>query len=395
MWKNRIVLIILIVASGVLVSHYGGSFSYTLFYFSLGIPLVSLLYSIYVYSHFKLYQFTGNKTIVKGETTEYSFQLANEDVITFESLKVNFFHDRSKVFHLDEGREYCLLPKQKIDMKTRITCEYRGEYFVGVESVVITDFLYLFRIKYPIRDKLPIQVLPRIINIEAFPLLFPDYDSKSGAHRKSGDEEPDIEVRNYVPGDSRKRIHWKVSAKRNEWMVRKYVQIPEPEIQIFVDFSETKEEKELKYIVEDKVLEAAIASAKFYCNKKINCKICYDQGQQVTVPIINEQYFKEFYENCIHIKYNSRMTIGDFMDTEESYENGQNTILIITHRPTKKLYQNLVHRKELGQECAVIYVSNLMKDEDEALLGFIEDIGVRVLKIAGDQDVKERLETAG
>jgi len=391
MRRNRIILVILIVLSTILVSNYGGTISYSFFYFSLGIPVLSLTYSVYVYTRFKLYQFTENKTIVKGETTEYSFQLANEDIITFESLKVNFFHDKSKVFELDEGREYCLLPKQKIDMKTRITCEYRGEYYVGVESVVITDFLYLFRIKYQIKEKLPIQVLPRIVEIDSLPLMFPDLDHKTSYYGKAGDEEPDHEVRGYVSGDSRKRIHWKASAKRNELMTRKYIRIPEPKVNIFVDYSEVTGDEENRIVIEDKVLETVIAVSRFYCKKKIQCNIYYQQAAKSCFNILNEEQFQQFYQGCIKIQFDRAWMIQELIEAAMTMLDSCDTFLVITHKLTDELFRQMIRLREAGQEGALIYIYQVVEDEKDKTLRFIEQSGVRVLRIAINQDVKERL----
>lgn len=94
MFINRIIMLILIIASAIFASHYGGNVSYALFYMSLSVPVVSILYTFYVYIRFRIYQEIGQRLVVKGDFIPYSFTLANEDYITFRSIKVNFFHDK-------------------------------------------------------------------------------------------------------------------------------------------------------------------------------------------------------------------------------------------------------------------------------------------------------------
>lgn len=390
MWKNRVLAAAFIIASGILVSNYGGTISYALFYFSLCIPVLALCYSNFVFLTFKVYQYTQNKKIVKGETTEYGFHLANEGFILFESIKVNFFHDHSKIFQLDEKKEYCLFPKQKIDVKTRIACDYRGEYNVGVKSVEIIDFLYLFRTTYKIKEKLSIQVLPRIIEIDTFPLMFPDTDYKIHFFPKSGDDEPDMEVRNYVRGDSIKRIHWKASAKRNEWMTRKYIQIPEPEVQIYTEFTPVLGSESQKIIVEDKILEIMIAIVNFYCVKGMTCSLNYMQAQTISEKISNLREFQRFYESTFSLNFRADVSAGELLDSKKGMYT-DNSILVITHSLTSQLYQSLAHLKDMGQDVAIIYVYYLMEERNEDILRLIKKTEIRILEIAMDEEVKERL----
>ena len=81
MWRNRIVLILCIIAAGILASTYGGRISYSIFYFMLAIPVVSLLYTMIVYSRFRFLQKVAITTLVKEEPADYMFQLGNEDFI--------------------------------------------------------------------------------------------------------------------------------------------------------------------------------------------------------------------------------------------------------------------------------------------------------------------------
>jgi hypothetical protein len=79
MKKNWIISVILIIVSGVLVSNYGGTIPYALFYFSLFVPIASFIYIVIVRERFRFSQITGKKILVKGEPVDYFFCLENED----------------------------------------------------------------------------------------------------------------------------------------------------------------------------------------------------------------------------------------------------------------------------------------------------------------------------
>ena len=392
MWRNRIILLLLIISSGIFVSIYGGSFPYAFFYSMLMVPLLAFAYTLYVYVRFKLYQSTGAKTLVKGESADYSFLLENEDLITFESLKVNFYHDRSRVLNVDESREYCLLPKQKVELATRICCDYRGDYYVGVRSIVITDFLYLFRITYPVRQALPVTVLPRVVHLEAFPALNMEMDSKYQGNGRNAEEEPDAEVRKYAAGDSLKRIHWKVSARRQEWMTRKYVESPQSRISIVMDLSGMDKGEGDSIGIEDKILEAVLAVADYYLAKKILLQIFYQQQKTERMEISTEENFNEFYQRCAHFRFQAGYQAADVLRECMPYILGTGHLLIVTHQLDDMLFKELDRLANKGGRAVVIVAASGESDERQQIRISLEQQGIRVIEILTGQEVKDRLE---
>jgi hypothetical protein len=176
---NRLICIAAIIGSSVYASYYGGNVSYALFYLTLLMPAIAFLYTVYVYFRFKLYQTMGSYLVTKGEWNEYSFVVANEDFITFRNIKVNFLSDKSTIEATSQVTEYSLLPSESEKLETRIKCNYRGEYYVGVDSIEVTDFLYLFTITYPMGSKLKAYVLPRVVPIEQLGIAPPQNDVKT------------------------------------------------------------------------------------------------------------------------------------------------------------------------------------------------------------------------
>jgi uncharacterized protein (DUF58 family) len=220
---NRFICVAAIIGSSIFASYYGGNLSYALFYLTLLLPVISFLYTVYVYFRFKIYQTIDSFLVVKGDWTLYSFVIANEDFITFRNVKVNFLSDKSTIEATNQVTEYSLLPSESERLETRIKCNYRGEYEVGVDSIEVTDFLYLFKITYPIGTKLKVIVLPRVVPLELLGIAPPEEDVKNPQRfSNNAEEELDTEVRKYYPGDSRKRIHWKASARMHELISRKY-----------------------------------------------------------------------------------------------------------------------------------------------------------------------------
>ncbi|MFQ7550835.1 MAG: hypothetical protein ACLRMZ_11630 [Blautia marasmi] len=103
--------LLFIIGSTVLVSFQGKAVSYLLFYFSLLLPLLALLYSLYVYFRFKIVQDVSH-LVVKGEKVPYRLILGNEDFLPFTDITLHFYTDMVRM-HDSSGQKMehlCLLP---------------------------------------------------------------------------------------------------------------------------------------------------------------------------------------------------------------------------------------------------------------------------------------------
>ena len=90
--------------------------------------------------------------------------------------------------------------------------------------ITVRDFAGLFCLKIKAEQEAKKAVLPRIVEYtgpEIIPSVLPadDEDAEEGVSVVKGGL-PGCEHRDYVPGDSPKRVNYKLSAKRNRLLVR-------------------------------------------------------------------------------------------------------------------------------------------------------------------------------
>jgi uncharacterized protein (DUF58 family) len=116
-------------------------------------------------------------------------------------------------------------------------------------------------------------------------------------------EELDTEMRKYYPGDSRKRIHWKASAKMGELISRKYQYIPKAQTVVFMDLVKIKDE-DLKVVgYEDKIIESVLAIVNYYANRRVVSHIIYDHDGVKQTPIGSNDDFNVFYKACVPLQF--------------------------------------------------------------------------------------------
>ncbi len=389
---NRIICLALIIVCGVFASYYGGNISYALFYLAIFLPITSFLYTVYVYARFKIYQSLDNYLVVKGDWIPYAFVVANEDYVTFRNIKVNFLKDKSTIEAADQVAQYSLLPNESERLKTRLKCNYRGEYYIGVDSIEVTDFLYLFTITYPIGTKLKATVLPRIVPIDRLVIAPSQSDVKNPLRfSNTAEEELDTEVRKYLPGDSRKKVHWKLSARMQELISRKYQYIPKAQIAIFMDLRKPQEEELKVVITEDKIIESVLGISNYYATQRTTSHIIYEMGERMKVTIRNKEEFNAFYKTCAKIYFRSQLPVQELI-LEYSRPGNQGVFcVVVTHLLSKELYVAALNLVQGGSPVTILFVSDDITQETKDLISGMKASGISVYQIMSEDEIGEVL----
>lgn len=358
---KKLIYLIFLTGATVLVSFKGGNISYMLFYFALILPVLALLYSVYVYCRFKIVQEVA-RTVVKAEEVPYRLILANEDLIPFTDITLHYFSEMVTVADCADTHNLSLLAHTDIRVDTRMYCKYRGTYPVGVKSVSVTDFLGLFTITYPMKSQIRLTARPRILPTERFASHPPRDDPKTNLFTAAKLQNlPDFELRRYYPGDSTKYIHWKNSAKTGELMVRK--QMPEElsEIIICMDLSPIAGNRETSLEKEDNIIEAAIAFAYDYYLKHISVHMIFAENDgRLKEFIINSSVsFDGFYEKCANLPFTASLPPEKVLTGYIGRSCGSRSILMITSSVTGALNRCIENRRRSGHEIALIHTGEL------------------------------------
>lgn len=117
-----------------------------------------------------------------------------------------------------------LLFRKSVTVKGYFRAEHSGLNTLTIKNVVIGDFLGGFARKLPFEQKTHMAVLPMIVDYdgpEVFPNTLPSEEEEveEGITVMHGGM-PGYEHREYIEGDSPRRVNYKLSAKRGKLMVR-------------------------------------------------------------------------------------------------------------------------------------------------------------------------------
>ena len=128
-------------------------------------------------------------------------------------------------------------PGREQRLKLDFHAAHVGVTSPGLQKLVISDLLGMFTVeKRPDVQGGELIVLPLPFDVGALTYAAGDSGSESMA-RASEDITSPADVRTYQPGDAMKKIHWKLSARRQELMVRRYEAPVMPDALVLLDCS--------------------------------------------------------------------------------------------------------------------------------------------------------------
>ena len=217
----RIIYAVLFIAAFVFSSFYGGYVPEFIRYTLMCVPALLLIYLCVVYMRMRQKQTIQDMFIVKGEPVDYTFTVKNRDIIPYLDLRVHFYENTADISILEQASRLDILPFSTISFKGKIVCKYAGVYNVGVNTIEIPDFFHVFRLKYRCRKPVKVHVRPRKIHITSIKSCISAKNNRNPyGHYVIGNDVCGSSIRNYIPGDSMKMIHWKNTAKIHELVTK-------------------------------------------------------------------------------------------------------------------------------------------------------------------------------
>ena len=151
------------------------------------------------------------------------------------------------------------MPGRAQRLKLRFHAAHVGVTSPGVERIVISDLLGMFTVeKAPDMRGGELIVLPLPFDVGALTYAAGDSGSESMA-RAAEDISSPTDVRTYQQGDPLKKIHWKLSARKQELVVRRYEAPVMPDALVLLDCSRPPRtaDEQVQLDLRDALLETA------------------------------------------------------------------------------------------------------------------------------------------
>ena len=109
---------------------------------------------------------------------------------------------------------------------------------MGIDTVEIEDFLGLFSFKYKVFDPKQLVVYPKIIPLQRLALKNSFIsESQPVINSRCEDNVTACDIREYQYGDSMRKIHWKMTSKLDDLMIKQFESTSEISAVLLIDLT--------------------------------------------------------------------------------------------------------------------------------------------------------------
>ena len=395
MKRSRIRYLIMLFLSFVYIYFDGGFLPYTLFYIVLLLPVVSLAYLVIVFNTFKYTERLDKREYQKGEVLDYTLCIHNETPFYIAYFTVYMHLEGQMLIKGMRNEHLTLRPFSVQEFKFNVLILYRGRYKVGISHIEIRDFLNLFSFRYIPGETKQIRVFPRILpveelNIPYFRMSDNEYMSRN---RDTGHTEIK-DIRDYMYGDSLKKIHWKLSSKFGKWLIKETTASSEKEFWILLDLSRILGDDEEVLKIEDRTVEFLVSVAKVLLNTGFNIKLCFYRNEQICLTYSGNNGFMHLYDLLSLIPFDQVAHFSEILNMFIESIPERQSVLVFSPLIDDKQLDSFHKMAANGHDVTLFYCdveeSELKTDIMNAIEKEFPELGIRTVNLMKSSPVTEK-----
>ncbi len=342
----------------------------------LALGAVAVVWTLYTLK----FDIKGVRTRVKrGERMMAVFTVRHGCLLPVASIRV----------HLNVPSAYA--PTQEVNVscppfsrrtfRQVIACPHRGVYEAGVTRISVEDVFGLVRLsRNPDARLVKLEVLPRVSEVAPLELTAIDQGPEFRS-RAAEDNASPSDVRTWQEGDELKKIHWKLSLRKRELLVRTYEESARPDTLIIPDLAELTALRDQQLTLEDCVCEAALSAAQAQLRA----------GYPVRMPLVGARPSEiagqfpsdiaAFADAMLWVKFDSPYGYEQVLTLMLARFQRTGGAVLVTARLTTRIADMAMRMQRSGVATKLIWVSDDDRDESMALIERVKMGGVKAERL--------------
>ena len=176
----------------------------------------------------------AERVVHRGEDLVFSLRMRHKGLLPIAPILLEV---SELAGNLDREIRLKNMPRRVQSLRLPVHAAHVGVYPVGLRACIVEDLLGIFSKRVALTDTaFSLTVLPRTFSTDPLVLSPGDPGSEIMA-RATEDLNAPSDVRSYQPGDAMKKIHWKLSLRKGELIVRKFDEPILQDVLILMDCS--------------------------------------------------------------------------------------------------------------------------------------------------------------
>lgn len=262
------------------------------------------------------------------------------------------------------------------------SCPHVGVFPVGVTQVVFADCFGLFAFRSAIKEPAAaVTVLPN--PRETAPLRYsPGEGETSAAQRAQADRTTPTDTRAWQEGDELKRVHWKLSMRRQELMVHTYETPQRPDALVLIDCAPPPAEGTARAKMIDALTETCAGVL----------KSLLDAGRIARLPLAGDAHRElsgqtsEALDPMLHAlaqeSFKKQTDFARMLLTASRRMRRTGSTAILTARLTPQIADAIIALGRMGPHtCLMLITAGEPDDQQEKLLHLLRSSGVETVVV--------------
>ncbi len=315
----------------------------------------------------------------RGETVSVKLTLRRRTLLPVGAIELD-------VSTPDEGRDagrmvFTSVPFRGREYRYTIRCAHRGVWEAGVSRAQVTDIFGLFTFSRRVKNTTArIEVTPRVQTIPAM-RVHPVDTGPQGRVRMTEDLASPAGVRGWQEGDSLKKVHWKLSARRRELMVRTFEESARPDLLILMDCAPVNAMKSHVRTIEDALCEAAASAAQaqmeagYTVRMPLNTTAPTELSGQAPAEIVR------FLNALTWLAFDSPYSFEQVISLELRRLQRTGALILISTRMNAPLADLALRIAGLGVQVQYVWVAESSRSKHADMLSRMELLGVQVRRV--------------
>jgi uncharacterized protein (DUF58 family) len=349
----------------------GRDLYYHLTYLFVAILLLSALWAGSATRGLRLSRYTRTSRAQVGRPFEEHFSLRNTSWLPKLWVAVR---DGSDLLHHHAGRViHNLRPHQAYGWTVRTLCERRGRFRLGPVVVSSSDPLGLFEFQRNLPQTDSVVVYPATVPMQSFPDPSGYLPGGDALRRRTHHITTNAAgVREYVPGDSFNRIHWRSTARKDQLIVKEFELDPLSDAWILLDmaryvhFKVAVDETELvlrerepwwsrvegfrlEPSTEEYAVTAAASVAEFFIRRRRAVGlVAYGQRREVVQADRDERQLAKILDTLAALRSEGEIPFSEVLSAEGSSLTRGTVVVAITPAVREEWVQTALYLDRIG-----------------------------------------------
>lgn len=242
---------------------------------------------------------------------------------------------------------------------------YRGCYTASIDRIAVSDPLRIIRISKKAQKQMTMVFLPRKLSLEDVEFACAGEQDFTKQSSVIADKDDFSHVREYHNGENIQLVHWKLSAKQDELMLKQYDSVSDRRAMIICGWSGDNGDT---YLRTDIIIETAVAFADALLRNDVKTIVQPGKAAEYqNIPITNRAEFESFFDVMSVLPVVSDSSHEEFIElVSRSNSGGAAAMVLITSELSEKL---LMYAEEMTKSTSVYlaYVNIASRHVDKQL----------------------------